>query len=386
MAFATAHFRQDFLRGGGPLERHRVPVPVVDVGRDRVGQLLHAVHGEPLELALRQLREEALDEVEPRGRRGDEVELHPGVLLQPRLHPPVLVRRVVVEDDVKIELRIDPLLHLGHEAEELPVPVAGHALVDHLPGRHVQRREQGPRPVALVVVRHCAALALLPRKPRLRAVQRLDPALLVEGEHDRPLRRVHVQPHHVPELLHELRIGRELEGPREVRLQPVRPPDPRHLAVVEPRRLRHQPRAPVRPPRGILLQRPAHDLRLHLRGDARSRTAPARPVLQSGETLGLVPVQPPLDGRKRDAHLPAQSPGREAIGRAEDDPGALDAPLRGRAGPNPALELLAVPGSQPDPSYLGHAWKNSMPTTACTLRFSDTTLAVSASPPHRTST
>ena len=51
--------------------------------------------------------------------------------------------------------------------------------------------------MALVVVRHCAAPALLPRKPRLRAVRRLDPALLVEGEHDRPLRRVRVQPHHV---------------------------------------------------------------------------------------------------------------------------------------------------------------------------------------------
>ncbi len=177
-------------------------------------------------------------------------------------------------------------------------------------------------------------------KPRLRPVQRLDLALLVEGEHDRPLRRVHVQPHHVAELLHELRIGGELEGAHPVGLQPVRPPDPRHLAVVEPGRLRHQPRAPVRPPRRLLLQRPAHDLRLDLRRDPRSGAAPPGPVLQSGQTLGLVPVQPALDGRQRDADLQAQGARRQAAGRAEDDPGALSAPLRGRAGPNPALELL----------------------------------------------
>ena len=100
-----------------------------------------------------------------------------------------------------------------------------------------------------------------------------------------------------------------------------------------------------------------HDLRLDLRRDPRSGAAGAGPVLQPGETLGLVPVQPPLHGRQRDAELPGDDPARQAIGRAEDDPGALDAPLRGRAGPNPAFELLAVPGSQPDPSYFGHARK-----------------------------
>ena len=181
--------------------------------------------------------------------------------------------------------------------------------MDHLPGRHVQRREQGRRPVALVVVRHRAAPALLPRKPRLRAVQRLDLALLVKGEHDRPLRRVHVQPHHVAELLHELRIGRELEGAREVGLQPVRVPHPPHLAVVHPGRLRHQARAPVRPPRRLLLQRPAHDLSLHLRRDARSGTPRAGPVLQSRQTVRLIPVQPALPPSAARRPPPGAEPG-----------------------------------------------------------------------------
>ncbi len=99
-----------------------------------------------------------------RGRRGREVEFHAGVLLQPSFHLRVLVRGVVVEDDVKIEVRSGPLLHLPHEAEELLVPVPGHAFVDHLPGGHIPRREQRRRPVPLVVVRHGTATALLERK------------------------------------------------------------------------------------------------------------------------------------------------------------------------------------------------------------------------------
>jgi hypothetical protein len=48
---------------------------------------------------------------------------------------------------------------------------------------HIQRREQGGGAVALVIVRHGAAAALLQRQAGLGAVERLDLALLIQRQH-----------------------------------------------------------------------------------------------------------------------------------------------------------------------------------------------------------
>ena len=69
-----------------------------------------------------------------------------------------------------------------------------HARLDHDPVRHVERREQRRRAVALVVVRHRPRAARIDRQAFLRAVQGLNLALLVDAQHDRVLRRVEVQP------------------------------------------------------------------------------------------------------------------------------------------------------------------------------------------------
>ena len=54
------------------------------------------------------------------------------------------------------------------------MPVAGHAFADDGAVEHVERREQGRGAVALVVMRHRPAAALLHRQPRLGAVKGLD--------------------------------------------------------------------------------------------------------------------------------------------------------------------------------------------------------------------
>ena len=107
-----------------------------------------------------------------------------GMALEPGTDLRVLVGGVVVEDDV------DDLAgrHLGldgvEEADELLMPVALHAAADDLALEHVERGEQGRRAVALVVVGHGAAAALLQRQAGLGAVERLDLALLVDRQHD----------------------------------------------------------------------------------------------------------------------------------------------------------------------------------------------------------
>ena len=115
---------------------------------------------------------------------------------------------------------------------------------------------------------------------------------------------------------------------------------------MQPHALGHQAGAPVRSARRLLLERAAHDLGLDFGRDRTSRPTGAGPILKSRETFVVVPVQPSLHGRQRNADLAGQGPAWQTSGRTQDDPGALLAPLRGRAGSNPSLELLAVPGSQ----------------------------------------
>jgi hypothetical protein len=105
------------------------------------------------------------------------------------------------------------------------MPMPWHALADQFSLRHVQRRKQRGRAVALVIVRHRPAPSLLQRQTRLRTIQRLDLALLVNAQHQGMLRRVQVQPHNVSQLLHEPAIVAQLECADQMRLEAVGPPD-----------------------------------------------------------------------------------------------------------------------------------------------------------------
>src|SRR5208283_2032955 len=104
------------------------------------------------------------------------------------------------------------------------------------------------RPVSLVVVGHRAGAALLQRKSRLGAVERLDLALLVDRKHQRLVRRVEVKPDNVLNLLTKLRIIGELEAARQVRLEVMRRPDALHARMAETDRLSHLAQRPVRAP------------------------------------------------------------------------------------------------------------------------------------------
>ena len=76
-------------------------------------------------------------------------------------------------------------LDLPQESEELLVAVLGHERRGHLPGRDVQRREQGRGAMPVMVVRAALDAAFLHRQDRRRPVQRLDLGLLIDTHHDR---------------------------------------------------------------------------------------------------------------------------------------------------------------------------------------------------------
>ena len=139
--------------------------------------------------------------------------------------------------------------HLGldrvQEAHELLMAVALHVAADDGPVEDVERSEQGPGAMALVVVRHGAEPALLHRQARLGAIESLDLALLVERKHDGVGRRIDIEPDHVAQLVDEVRIVRELELPITVRLKPVRLPDSPDRAGADAARPSHQIGGPM---------------------------------------------------------------------------------------------------------------------------------------------
>ncbi len=69
------------------------------------------------------------------------------------------------------------------------------------------------------------------RQNRLRAVERLNLAFLVHTQHQSPIRRIEVQPHHIAYLLVEQRVGGERKGLGTVRLQAKGVPDTHHRAL-----------------------------------------------------------------------------------------------------------------------------------------------------------
>ena len=140
----------------------------------------------------------------------------------------VLWRAAVVHDEVDVEVGRHVALDRVEELAELLRAVAGHAFADDRSGLHVERGEQRGRAVPLVVVGAPLGLAGPHRQQRLGAVQRLDLAFLVDAEHHGALRRVEIEPDDVAHLLHEQRIGRELEGLDAVRLQAEGAPDAMH--------------------------------------------------------------------------------------------------------------------------------------------------------------
>jgi hypothetical protein len=100
---------------------------------------------------------------------------------------------------------------LAQKGDEILRPMLRLEAGDYFAGRHIERGEQIHGPVPYVVVRPALGLADIDRQDGLRSLQRLDLRLLVDREDHRIRRRRHVQADDVPNLLHELRIRRDLE-------------------------------------------------------------------------------------------------------------------------------------------------------------------------------
>ena len=123
---------------------------------------------------------------------------------------------------------------------------------------------------------HGAEPAPLQRQPRLRAVERLDLALLVDREDDGVGRRIDIEADDIPELVGELRVVRQLEGPDAVRRELVGIEDALDRAQANIGRPGEHPSCPV----GRLVRRVALGQAHHFGDPTRpNRGAAGRPRL-----------------------------------------------------------------------------------------------------------
>ena len=123
--------------------------------------------------------------------------------VEPGAHLRMLVCGVVVEHGVDHPAGGNLALDRVEEANEFLMPMALHVAPDHRAFEDVQRGEQRGGAVALVVVGHGGAAALLQRQTGLGSIKRLNLRLFVDAEHHRMGGRRDVESDHVAELFRE---------------------------------------------------------------------------------------------------------------------------------------------------------------------------------------
>ena len=199
--------------------------------------------------------------------------------LQPAFDSSVFVSRVVVADQVDFFVGRYRLIDHAQELEPFLMTVFLLTQAEDFAIGGVQRGKQGGRAVALVIVRHGCAAALLHRQAGLGAVQGLYLALLVYRQHQRMLGRIEIEPHDGFQLACELRVATHLETIDAMRLEAVGPPYTRDRSFRDTRLFGHGAGGPLRGVVGRLLCGLRNQSRCHFRSDRRSPSG-ARGILQ----------------------------------------------------------------------------------------------------------
>lgn len=173
----------DLISFGGPDERLGSLIVLLNVVHDCLNQLLDATERAASDAVVGDFAKPAFDQIQPGTAGGREMDVKSSMPFQPRLDLRMLVRCVVVHDQVQVQLRRSFGVDLLEELDPLLVTVLGHAGSDQPAFRHFDRGEQGRRAVAFIIVGHRAWATAMNRQPTLRSVQRLDRGFLVGAEH-----------------------------------------------------------------------------------------------------------------------------------------------------------------------------------------------------------
>src|SRR2546430_6169060 len=111
--------------------------------------------------------------------------MKPRVVREPRLHRGMLVCAVIVENEMDVPAARRLPSDRVQERDELRVRVVGLTAIDHVPFENIQGGKERGRAVPLVIMRLPGRDPGSQRQDRLRAVQRLNLALLIDRKSTR---------------------------------------------------------------------------------------------------------------------------------------------------------------------------------------------------------
>ncbi len=157
-----------------------------------------------------------------------------------------------------------------------------------------------------IVVRHGSRAALLHRQSGLRAVERLNLAVLVDRQDDSVGGRIDVEPDDVAQFVDEARVFGQLERGRPMQLQSVSAPNALNRTDAELRRLRHRGSGPMWRFSGRLPERQSDD-------------APGRPRAQRFDARGpRLAARQPVEPFVEKAFPPPRHAGLGLAGSSHD--------------------------------------------------------------------
>src|SRR5271167_2783612 len=164
---------------------------------------------------------------------------------EPGLYLWMLMRRVVVSDQVQFKVGRNVSIEMLQKAQEFLMAMARLALGDDSPVDDVERREERRSAVAKVVVSHSLDITEPHRQHRLGALQGLHLTLLVHAQYQRVVRRIEIKPNDVAHLFDEKRVGGELKALAPMRLQAEQREVARDRALGDAGMRSHATHAPV---------------------------------------------------------------------------------------------------------------------------------------------
>src|SRR5438477_74972 len=109
----------------------------------------------------------------------------------------MFVRAVIIQDQVQLQFFGKFLVQSAQKSQKLLVAMPGKALADDFSFQYFQGREERRGAVTDIIMSVCAATPFLERQSRLRAVQRLYLALLVDTQDQAFFWRIEVEANHI---------------------------------------------------------------------------------------------------------------------------------------------------------------------------------------------
>ena len=179
------------------------------------------------------------------------------------------------------------------------MPMAGHAVPDHLAVEHAQGSKQGSRSMADIIMGHCSTAAFLQGQTGLGSVKGLNLAFLIHAQNQGLVRRIQIQPHDIAQPLYEALVPAEFKGADQMGLQVVSLPDSPDGGFTQLLGLGHRPGTPTRRIRRLgMKSRFDHGVNFPLR-DSWKATRPRGVFFQPGQAESQKTLPPQLHGGTR---------------------------------------------------------------------------------------